>query len=118
MSDQKIPKPPLHLGPNGRRLWRRVQTMYELAPYQLDILEAACTAADRLEEARQAISNDGLIVGHGSLNGPRAHPAVAIERDSRVALLRSLRELALSPDDVVEAPRPARIAGRYQRSGA
>jgi phage terminase small subunit len=92
--------------------------MYELAPYQLDVLETACVAADRLEEARQAIAQDGLIVGHASLNGPRAHPAVAIERDSRVALLRSLRELALSPEDVAEAPRPAQIANRYHRTGA
>lgn len=117
MTEQAIPRAPLHLGPAGKRLWRRVATAYVLADWQLDILEGAAVAADRQAEARQILATDGLIVDGGKL-GPKAHPAVSIEKESRLGMLRSLRELALSPDDVAEAPRPPSIAGRYKRTGS
>ena len=117
MTESRIPRPPLHLAAPGKRLWRRVQATYILQDWQLDILEAACTSCDRLEQARMAIYSDGLIVDGGKI-GPKANPAVAIERDARTSMLRALRELALSPDDVADSPRPARIQGRYMRSGA
>lgn len=117
MTENRIPRAPLHLGPSGRKLWRSVVQVYELVEWQLPILESACTASDRLEQARRAIEADGLIVDGGKI-GPKANPAVSIERDARTSMLRALRELSLSPDDVAEAPRPPMIAGRYRKTGA
>lgn len=117
MTQSSIPKPPPHLGTAGRRLWRRVMTEYELASWQLDILETAAVAADRLEEARKRLAAEGLTVEHPR-TGVRPHPCISIESSSRTAMLRALRELALSADDVAEAPRPPLIAGRYRLTGA
>ena len=92
------PKPPNHLRTAGRRLWRAVIRTYALEEHHLVILRAGCEAADRLEDARAAIEADGLTVP--ARFGPRSHPAIAIERDSRIALLRCVRELGLD----IEAP--------------
>jgi P27 family predicted phage terminase small subunit len=117
VSDSSVPRPPLHLGPAGKRLWRKVQAEFVLSEWQFAILESACVAADRQEEARQLIAAEGLVQDTGKL-GLKPHPAVAIEQQARTGMLRALRELALQPEDVAEAPRPPRIAGRYVRTGA
>lgn len=105
-----LPKPPAHLSPDARRWWRGVVTAYELQPHQLPVLQAAAEAWDRKEQAREALTRDGLTMTT-RLGEVKAHPAVAIERDSRVAYLRAVRELALD----VSAPdsRPPALRGRY-----
>ena len=85
--------PPKHLQVAGRRLWRSVTSEYDVAGPDLVVLQAACEAADRVTEAREAITRDGPYV-EGRF-GIRAHPALGIERDSRIAMLRALRELGL-----------------------
>ena len=74
-------------------------------PGLLHVLAAACEAWDRAEEARQRIAADGpyLADRFGQL---KPHPALAVERDGRVAFLRSLRELSL--DAAPPDPRPPR----------
>lgn len=86
-------RPPRHLATGGRRLWRAVAGRFELEAHHLAILAAACEAQDRTDAARAAVEADGLTIE--GRYGPRAHPAVAIERDSRLAMLRALRELGL-----------------------
>jgi hypothetical protein len=66
------------------------------------LLTAASEAWDRLQEAREALQRHGLTFNdrHGM---PRTRPEVAIERDSRIAFARILRELRLDvgqPDHV------------------
>jgi P27 family predicted phage terminase small subunit len=96
---EKGPTPPRHLAAAGRRLWRRVAASYALEGHHEAVLSAACEALDRMRQAQAAIDQDGITV-EGRF-GPRAHPAIAIERDSRLAVLRALRELGL---DYSEAP--------------
>jgi P27 family predicted phage terminase small subunit len=98
-----IPRPPKHLRPGGAALWRDICRGFDLAEHDLHILAAACEAADRAREARERVDLDGAIVD--GRYGPRAHPAIAIERDSRLAMLRALRELGLNLE-AVAAPRP------------
>jgi len=57
----------------------------------LRLLEAACDAWDRMATARSVLLNEGLTVR--GKDGPKTHPAVAVERDSRLAFARLLREL-------------------------
>jgi P27 family predicted phage terminase small subunit len=71
---------------------------FELETHHLTILAAACEAMDRMSAARAQIAADGITVD--GRYGPRAHPAIAIERDSRTAMLRAIRELGLD----LEAP--------------
>jgi phage terminase small subunit len=86
---------------------------FAMADHQLRTLTAACESWDRKESAREVIAAEGLTftTKYGEV---RPHPAVAIERDSRLAYLRAVRELALADVDEPETPRPPRLAGRYQ----
>jgi phage terminase small subunit len=57
-------------------------------------LQLAGEAWDRSQQAREAIAKEGLTVPSGG----RAHPAIAIERDSRLAFARLIRELDLDAE--------------------
>ena len=108
MSDR--PKAPAHLSPATRKWWRAIVGEYELGSHHVKVLTCACEAWDRLQEARQRLADDGAYLPDrfGQL---RAHPAIAVERDSRIAFIRAVRELALD-EEGPEAPRPPRIGGR------
>lgn len=101
--------PPEHLSAASRDWFAMVTEEFALEPWQLRTLAAAAEAHDRMTEARIAIDADGptITTRFGEL---RAHPLLAVERDSRTAYLRAVRELALDvgPPD----PRPRRSAGR------
>ena len=87
-------KPPAHLKAAGKALWRGIQTDWELdSAHDLIRLAAACEAADRMTEAREAVDRDGAYVS--GRFGPKPHPGIAVERDARIALLRALRELGV-----------------------
>jgi P27 family predicted phage terminase small subunit len=94
---------PRHLSPEARKLWRSVNDAYDLEDRHRVILTAACEAHDRMKAAGEILDKTGLLV-IGRF-GPKSNPAIAIERDSRLAMLRSLRELGLDLDDPA-VPRP------------
>lgn len=99
------PKSPPHLAPATRRWWLAVHRDYTLEEHHTRLLTLAAEAFDRAVQARELIARDGLTVptADGSV---KAHPAVAIERDSRLAFSRLLRELDLDAGAPSEAPRP------------
>ena len=109
-----IPKPPGHLKLRGagRALWREITTGYDLEPHHLTLLDAACSAAARMDAARSAIAEHGLTFVDDK-GGIHPRPEVAIERDSRLALVRCLRELSLDSAAAESAARPPQIAKRY-----
>ena len=79
---------------------------YDLEEHHRRLLQLAAEAFDRTQEAREAISRDGTYVE--GRYGVRAHPAVAVERDSRTAFARLLRELDLDGEPHAD-PRPPRL---------
>jgi P27 family predicted phage terminase small subunit len=99
-----------HLTRPMQRFYRRLTRSYQLLDHHRSILVAALEAHDRMEQAQAALLRDGLTLKtrHGEI---RAHPCAAIERDSRLAFWRGLRELGLA--DEAESPRPPRLSGRY-----
>lgn len=107
----KRQKAPPHLSESTRIWWRSVVKSYELEPHHLRLLQAACEAWDRMQEARELLARDGLVIG-GRESGMRPHPAAAIERDSRTAFSRTLREMDLD----IEAPSNARTGPPGLRS--
>ena len=110
MSPRDAMTPPAHLKPATKTWWRSVVADYELEEHHLRLLTAAAEAWDRLTQAREALRRHGMVYAD-RFGSPKARPEVAIERDSRIAFARLLRELALN----VEAPnssQPPRIRGR------
>ena len=90
----KLTPPPDHLQPATKAWWTAVIAHFDLQPHQLRTLQAAAESWDRKEQAREALTVHGLVYTDGK-GMVRARPEVAIERDGRVAYLRSLRELNL-----------------------
>jgi P27 family predicted phage terminase small subunit len=107
----KTPKAPAHLSDSTRVWWRLVVRDYELEPHHMRLLQAAGECWDRLQQARELLARDGLVV-EGREGGMRPHPAVGIERDSRIAFARLIRELDLD----VEPPSSGRTSPAGLRS--
>lgn len=84
-----------HLSPDMRRFYGAITRKYSLLDQHQRLLIAACEAHDRMTAARDRLATDGLVITtrHGET---RSHPCNAIERDSRVAFVRCMRELGLS----------------------
>ena len=102
---------PRHLSAKSKRIFRSIVDDFELESesHALETLRLALEAMDRADEAREMIARDGLVVRnrHDEL---RPHPAVAIERDSRLAAWRGFRELSLDAGEYAE-PRVPRVGG-------
>ena len=78
---------PFHLQPETKVWWDAVCMEYALEEHHRRILQAACEAWDRFQQARAAIAEHGLT--YNDQNGcPRPRPEVGIERDSRLAFAR------------------------------
>jgi P27 family predicted phage terminase small subunit len=106
---RKGPNPPAYLSRESARWFREVTASFELEPHHVKLLTLACEAFDRCTEARERIVREGAYI-LDRYGVPRAHPAIAVERDSRLAFARLVRELALDvsePGDV----RPPAISG-------
>lgn len=101
---RNLPPPPAHLRAETRDWWTRIVDEYDLPPHSLRILETACDAFDRMVQARETLAKEGPTFTN-RFGEPRTHPSVAIERDSRVAFIRAIRELCLDvADDAPRAP--------------
>ena len=100
-------KPPKHLTSETARWWAAVVGEFEHEPHHVRLLTLAAEAFDRCQQARQIIAKAGLTY-EDRFDRPVVRPEVAIERDSRTAFARLLRELDLD----VEPPRsPGRPPG-------
>jgi P27 family predicted phage terminase small subunit len=98
-------KAPRHLKPATRRWWESVVSTWELAGHHVRLLTLAAESWDRCAEAREQIARDGLTV-ETKAGGPRLHPCVRVETDSRLAFARLLRELDLDISPPTESKRP------------
>ena len=107
------PTPPKHLSYATRRWWRGVLAVYDLEDHHLRLLQLACEAWDRAQQARQAITEFGLtfVDKHDQ---PRSRPEVQIERDSRIAFARLVRELDLDAD-AADPSRPPSLRSNRRR---
>ena len=102
--------PPRHLSAASKKWWRAVLDSYDLEPHHLKLLEAAATAWDRMVEARALVDAEGLVV-HDRWGQAKAHPAVNIERDARIAFARLVRELDLEGEPQSDVRPPRRRGG-------
>jgi P27 family predicted phage terminase small subunit len=96
---------PEHLSPSSAAWWRTTVERFVLEEHHLRLLQLCCEAWDRAQAARAQLDRDGLTV-ESEKGVIRAHPCIAIERDSRLAVARLVRELDLD----VEPPASDRVA--------
>jgi phage terminase small subunit len=103
MTAERRPPPPPHLATTTAAWWKAVVEDYQLEPHHLRLLQLAGEAWDRCSQARMALEESGLTY-QNRFGDPVLRPEVAVERDSRLAFARLLRELDLD----VEPPGDAR----------
>jgi len=114
MTQDKKTKPPAHLRAETRKWFESVLSEYELEDHHLKLLRLACESWDRCQQARTAISKYGLTY-QDRFGAPRLRPEIGVERDSRLAFARMLRELALDVEEPGESTSPPKIYGNANR---
>jgi phage terminase small subunit len=105
---------PKHLKAATRRWFAEIAREYRLEPHHTRLLTLAGEAWDRCEAAREVIDSQGVTYTD-RFGAPRARPEVAIERDSRTAFSRLVRDLDLDFDPPSQARRAPGI--RSNRRG-
>src|SRR6516162_3780690 len=100
------PPPPDYLSAAMQAWWKQVMAHYELEPHHIHLLQAACEAWDRMQQARQVLAERGLSY-EDSRSKHHPLPEVAIERDSRIGFARLVRDLGLD-----DATPPAEAGAR------
>ena len=104
-ADPSSCKAPSHLTAASRRWFEAVAVAYDFEPQHIRLLQAAAESWDLKESARRIVADEGLVV-RDRFGQRRAHPAVQIERDARLAFARLIRELMLDDADAPEARPP------------
>src|SRR5208337_4746461 len=97
-------KAPPDLRPATKRWVLEVSRVYILESHHERLLLAAARAWDQLEAASATLARDGMFFVDKA-GQPKAHPAVAVCRDSAATYRQLLRELDL---DVVAPTEPSR----------
>lgn len=90
---------PTDLSPTTRRWAQRVFDHYRLVRDSTEhrLLVEAARALDRAQEAREVLNRAGLTITNAR-GQVAAHPAAAIERDSRTLFARLVRDLNLQSE--------------------
>jgi phage terminase small subunit len=102
---------PAHLEPNTQGWWQSVVRDWPLEEHHVRLLTLAGEAWDRAGQARAEIATAGITYTD-RFGAPRLNPAVAVERDSRLAFARLIRELDL---DALPEPSGMSLRGRRRR---
>ncbi len=105
MTEKTAKRAPRHLQPETRKWFRHVAVEWPLEQHHLRLLLAACEAWDRCCQAREVVDRKGLTY-EDRIGAPRARPEVGLERDSRLAFMRAVRELDLDIDPPTQPGRP------------
>ena len=100
------PKPPRHLSPEAKVLWRIALDLYDLDEVARSVLAVGLEAHDRMRQAQALLKRDGLIVVD-RFNQQKPNPAAIIERDSRTSYVKCLHMLGLDLEPLQGPGRPA-----------
>ncbi|MCH8916690.1 MAG: hypothetical protein IIC52_01400 [Proteobacteria bacterium] len=102
---ERLPRAPSHLSAATKTWWKSVVNEYALQPHHLRLLQLAGESWDRAQTARKVLDRNGLTFDD-RFGAPRPRPEIAIERDSRTAFARLVRELDLDTELPTEPHRP------------
>ena len=117
MSKKRNVSAPDHLRPATAAWFEGVLMEYELEQHHVRLLTLAAESWDRCQQAREAIDEKGLTE-QDRFGQSRVRPEVSIERDSRIAFARLIRELALDVDAPADPQsRPPSITPGSRKAG-
>jgi hypothetical protein len=102
---RSTPALPRDFSPDTTAWLEAITSTYVLEDHHLRLLTLAAQAWDRCAEAGERLAQEGLTIS--GREGIKAHPCISIERDSRAAFARLIKQLGL--DNVGE---PHRSVGR------
>jgi len=106
-----IPKTPKGLQRPGAAFWRKINGERVLKDSdQFEKLHIACRSLDDEAAAAEIVKAEGRYI-KDRFDQVREHPGLKTMRDSRVLVLRALRELGLDVEGEIES-RPKRLHGR------
>src|SRR5215510_9982785 len=94
-----------HLRPATRAWVRQVCKEYELESHHEKLLLTVANSWDRILEAREKLAAEGLDYTD-SRGVRRPHPAVKLEHDATIRMMRGLRELDLDVSPPSESRPP------------
>jgi len=106
----QAPRAPSHLSSKSRALWKWVVENFQLEVHHLLLLQRLCEASDRCDDARELLAKEGIVT-KDRFGRALPHPAIQIERDARIAVVRIARELDL--DSTAPESRPP-VLPRYK----
>lgn len=93
-------QPPKHLRAPAKKMWDRLRADFDIDDSAgLALLEAACSAYQLSEDARELVRREGMTTVD-RFGQTRSHPGVAIERDARSQMIAAFRALKLSPGEI------------------
>ncbi len=101
-------KAPAHLKAATKAWWLSVVTEYELRDHHRMLLTLAAEAYDRT--AGKRVRSCSRTASSAVRTSARAHPCIAIERDSRLAFARLVAQLTL--DEADQPPIDAKVRAR------
>ena len=90
-----LPQPPPHLSDSSAAWFRDVVGKYKLEPHELRLLTLACEALDEVDEAREIIEADGLVITNYHGNEKR-HPAARVRDKAATRFYRLVEKLGIS----------------------
>jgi len=106
----QLPPPPAGLSAESREWWTAINASYLLSERELKLLRMAAEAWDDYTKARNVLVDEGQTF-LDSRGNPRPRPEIKIVNDSRLAFLKSTRELNLDLAPATPQP-PRRDGGR------
>lgn len=97
MPKKSTPKPPKHLSRTAKTWWLEMQTAYEIEDAGgIAMLTQAAEAQDRITQAREQISKDGIVT-MDRFGQKQPHPATRVLAAAEATVRGALRLLNLDP---------------------
>lgn len=103
MKNLGLPPVPPGLSEEAGAFWQKITRTWSLEDSSLLILRTACEALDEMRGAQKLIAAEGMVVTD-RWHQKKPHPAVAIARDARIALLRLIKQLGLDLEPLNDGP--------------
>jgi hypothetical protein len=103
--------PPRKLGKHGLALWNAITSEFGFDDAAgRELLVQACAALDRAEQCAELIAEQGEIIH--TKHGPKEHPLIKAELQSRAFIVRTLARLGIVDEGIKPVGRPTRFPGK------